>query len=65
MLQTKMEYKNKIMQVIHNKCSHDHSRADQENRIVYQFQISNRGNVRQVELDIEKNAYLPLFQIER
>lgn len=53
------------MQIIHNKRSNDNHVTDQENIIVYQFQISNIGIVWEIELDIEKNAYNPLLQIER
>lgn len=60
-----MEYQNKIMQIIHNQCCHDYHLADQEDRIVYQFQISNIGIVCEIKLDIEKDANLSLLQIER
>ncbi len=60
-----MEYKNKIMQIIHNQCSNDNHVADQENRIVYQFQISNIGIVCEIELGIEKNAYFSILQRKR
>lgn len=49
MLQTKMEHKNPIMQIIHHKRSNDNYRTDKKNIIFYHFQNQNLGVICQIE----------------